>query len=70
MEEMTYSVNEDNSFTFSLKGEVSGNQSVATKTFNKYVKDMRDQKTIKRVIVRDQKALPKSGLIFTIDLRS
>jgi hypothetical protein len=70
MEEMTYSTNEDNSFNFSLKGEVIGAQAIATKVFNKYVSDMRSQKSIKRVIVRDQKTLPKSGLIFTIDLRS
>ena len=70
MEEMTYSTNEDNSFNFSIKGEVIGAQAVATKVFNKYVSDMRSQKSIKRVIVRDQKTLPKSGLIFTIDLRS
>ena len=63
-------INEDNSFNLLLKGEVSGSQSVATKIFNKYVSDLRKQQSIKRVIVKDQRPLPKSSLIFTIDLRS
>ena len=70
MDEMTYTINEDNSFNLLLKGEVSGSQSVATKIFNKYVSDLRKQQSIKRVIVKDQRPLPKSSLIFTIDLRS
>jgi len=70
MDEMTYTINEDNSFNLLLKGEVSGSQSVATKIFNKYVSDLRKQQSIKWVIVKDQRPLPKSSLIFTIDLRS
>ena len=67
---MIYSINQDNSSNLSLKGEVSGGQSVATKIFNQYVSELRKQNSIKRVIVRDQKALPKSNLIFTIDIKS
>ena len=70
IDEMIYSINQDNSSIFSLKGEVSGAQSVATKIFNQYVSELRKQKSINRVIVRDQKALPKSNLIFTIDIKS
>ena len=69
MDEMMYSITRDNSFNFSLKGEISGSKGAATKIFDKYVKDLRDQALIKRVIVKDQKALPKSNIIFTIDLR-
>tara|TARA_B100001142_G_scaffold305710_1_gene334926 strand:+ start:2285 stop:3721 length:1437 start_codon:yes stop_codon:yes gene_type:complete len=70
IDEMIYSINQDNSSNLSLKGEVSGGQSVATKIFNQYVSELRKQNSIKRVIVRDQKALPKSNLIFTIDIKS
>jgi hypothetical protein len=69
MDEMMYSIARDNSFNFSLKGEISGSKGAATKIFDKYVKDLRDQALLKRVIVKDQKALPKSNIIFTIDLR-
>ena len=70
IDDMIYSINQDNSSSLSLKGEVSGAQSVATKIFNQYVSELRKQKSINRVIVRDQKALPKSNLIFTIDIKS
>jgi len=70
IDEMIYSINQDNSSILSLKGEVSGAQSVATKIFNQYVSELRKQKSINRVIVRDQKALPKSNLIFAIDIKS
>ena len=69
MDEMMFSITRDNSFNFSLKGEISGSKGAATKIFDRYVKDLRDQALIKRVIVKDQKALPKSNIIFTIDLR-
>ena len=69
IDEMTYSINKNNLFNLSLKGEVSGNEKVSTKIFNQYVDDLRKQRSIKRVIVKDQRALPKSNLIFTIDLK-
>ena len=69
IDEMTYSINKNNLFNLSLKGEVSGNENVSTKIFNQYVNDLRKQRSIKRVIVKDQRALPKSNLIFTIDLK-
>ena len=69
IDEMTYSINKNNLFNLSLKGEVSGNEKVSTKIFNQYVDDLRKQLSIKRVIVKDQRALPKSNLIFTIDLK-
>ena len=70
MDQITYTRNDDSSFSFLLKGEISGNKNTSTKIFNKLVADLRKQRSIKRVIVKDQKMLPKSNLIFTIDLKS
>ena len=70
MDQISYTRNGDNSFSFLLKGEIAGNKNTATKIFNKLVEDLRKQRSIKRVIVKDQKILPKSNLIFAIDLKS
>ena len=40
------------------------------KVFNKFISDLRKQPSINRVIVRDQKTLPQTGLIFSIDIKS
>ncbi len=70
MDQISYTRNGDNSFSFLLKGEIAGNKNTATKIFNKLVEDLRKQRSIKRVIVKDQKILPQSNLIFAIDLKS
>ena len=36
----------------------------------KFISELRNQAAIKRVIIRDQKLLSRSNLIFTIDLKS
>ena len=37
---------------------------------NNFISELRNQAAIKRVIIRDQKLLSRSNLIFTIDLKS
>ena len=70
LDEMTYTSDSNSEFSFLLKGEVSGAKSASTKVFNKFISDLRKQPSINRVIVRDQKTLPRTGLIFSIDIKS
>ncbi len=70
MDQISYTRNSDNSYSFLLKGEIASNKNTASKIFNKLVEDLRKQRSIKRVIVKDQKTLPQDNLIFTIDLKS
>ena len=70
MNEIVYTATGNNTFSFQLKGEISNNNQSAVNIFNNFISELRKQTAIKRVIVRDQKLLSKSNLIFTIDLKS
>ena len=68
--EIVYTATNNNTFSFQLKGEISNNNQSAVNIFNNFISELRKQTAIKRVIIRDQKLLSKSNLIFTIDLKS
>ena len=70
MNEIVYTTTSNNTFSFQLKGEISDNNQSAVNIFNNFISELRKQTAIKRVIIRDQKLLSKSNLIFTIDLKS
>ena len=70
MNEIVYTATNNNTFSFQLKGEISNNNQSAVNIFNNFISELRKQTAIKRVIIRDQKLLSKSNLIFTIDLKS
>ena len=70
MNEIVYTATGNNTFSFQLKGEISNNNQSAVNIFNNFISELRKQTAIKRVIIRDQKLLSKSNLIFTIDLKS
>ena len=70
MNEIVYTAPNNNTFSFQLKGEISNNNQSAVNIFNNFISELRKQTAIKRVIIRDQKLLSKSNLIFTIDLKS
>ena len=70
MNEIVYTATSNNTFSFQLKGEISNNNQSAVNIFNNFISELRKQTAIKRVIIRDQKLLSKSNLIFTIDLKS
>ena len=70
MNEIVYTTTINNTFSFQLKGEISDNNQSAVNIFNNFISELRKQTAIKRVIIRDQKLLSKSNLIFTIDLKS
>ena len=70
MNEIVYTTTSNNTFSFQLKGEISNNNQSAVNIFNNFISELRKQTAIKRVIIRDQKLLSKSNLIFTIDLKS
>ena len=70
MNEIVYTATNNNTFSFQLKGEISDNNQSAVNIFNNFISELRKQTAIKRVIIRDQKLLSKSNLIFTIDLKS
>ena len=70
MNEIVYTATSNNTFSFQLKGEISDNNQSAVNIFNNFISELRKQTAIKRVIIRDQKLLSKSNLIFTIDLKS
>ena len=70
MNEIVYTATGNNTFSFQLKGEISDNNQSAVNIFNNFISELRKQTAIKRVIIRDQKLLSKSNLIFTIDLKS
>ena len=70
MNEIVYTATSNNTFSFQLKGEISDNNQSAVNIFNNFISELRKQAAIKRVIIRDQKLLSKSNLIFTIDLKS
>ena len=70
MNEIVYTTTSNNTFSFQLKGEISDNNQSAVNIFNNFSSELRKQTAIKRVIIRDQKLLSKSNLIFTIDLKS
>ena len=70
MNEILYTTTSNNTFSFQLKGEISDNNQSAVNIFNNFISELRKQTAIKRVIIRDQKLLSKSNLIFTIDLKS
>ena len=53
-----------------MQTRMNGPSKPIPKRFNKLVGDLRKQRSIKRVIVKDQKILPQSNLIFAIDLKS
>ena len=70
MNEIVYTATSNNTFSFQLKGEISDNNQSAVNIFNNFISELRNQAAIKRVIIRDQKLLSRSNLIFTIDLKS
>ena len=70
MNEIVYTATGNNTFSFQLKWEISNNNQSAVNIFNNFISELRKQTAIKRVIIRDQKLLSKSNLIFTIDLKS
>ena len=70
MNEIVYTTTSNNTFSFQLKGKISDNNQSAVNIFNNFISELRKQTAIKRVIIRDQKLLSKSNLIFTIDLKS
>ena len=70
MNKIVYTTTSNNTFSFQLKGEISDNNQSAVNIFNNFISELRKQTAIKRVIIRDQKLLSKSNLIFTIDLKS
>ena len=70
MNEIVYTTTSNNTFSFQLKGEISDNNQSAVNIFNNFISELRKQTAIRRVIIRDQKLLSKSNLIFTIDLKS
>ena len=70
MNEIVYTATNNNTFSFQLKGEIINNNQSAVNIFNNFISELRKQTAIKRVIIRDQKLLSKSNLIFTIDLKS
>ena len=70
MNEIVYTTTSNNTFSFQLKGEITNNNQSAVNIFNNFISELRKQTAIKRVIIRDQKLLSKSNLIFTIDLKS
>ena len=70
MNEIVYTATSNNTFSFQLKGEINDNNQSAVNIFNNFISELRQQTAIKRVIIRDQKLLSKSNLIFTIDLKS
>ena len=70
MNEIVYTTTSNNTFSFQLKGEISDNNQSAVNIFNNFISELRNQAAIKRVIIRDQKLLSRSNLIFTIDLKS
>ena len=70
LDEVIYTSDANGGFSYMVEGEILGNNSTATKIFNKFISDLRKQPLINRVIIRDQKTLPIGGLIFTIDIKS
>ena len=70
LDEVIYTSDTSGGFSYMVEGEILGNNSTATRIFNKFISDLRKQPLINRVIIRDQKTLPVGGLIFTIDIKS